>query len=463
MKLSITFPFLLLLLQLTIVAEQKPNILFIFADDHAFDCVASHGNKEIKTPNLDRLTSNGVHFSHAYNPGAWGGAVCVASRAMLMSGKFVGAAEKFSWKKALADKKVFPQRVKAQGYTTYFTGKWHTRVSVKGSYDHVLHKRGGMPNQTKARYSRNFEPGQDDWSPSDPKYGGFWKGGKHWSEVVADDGLKFLEMAKEDKKPFFINLFFNAPHDPRQAPQEYQDMYPYENISIPVNFQSKYPHLVGSNGIRDENLAPHPRTKHSIRVNRSEYYALITHMDAQIGRVLDALEKSGQADNTYIIFTADHGLSVGHHGFIGKQNMYDPAVRVPWIITGPNVPKGKKISEKIYLQSAMATCLDIAGADQKDIEFDSVLPIIRGEKKGLGEVLGYYTNDQRSVQKFGFKYILYPKIKVEKLFKVSTDPWETKNVISNPEYEEILKKLRAIQKENDFKFKYDAKQHHVKH
>ena len=124
-------------------------------------------------------------------------------------------------------------------------------------------------------------------------------------------------------------IAFNAPHDPRQAPKKYVDMYPTDKIKIPKSFLKEHPlkEEIGSGkGLRDEKLAPFPRTKHAVQVNRREYYAIITHMDFQIGRILDHLDKTGQADNTYIFFTADHGLSVGHHGLLGKQNLYDHSV-----------------------------------------------------------------------------------------------------------------------------------------
>ena len=144
--------------------------------------------------------------------------------------------------------------------------------------------------------------------------------------------------------------------DPRQAPKSYIDRYPLERIKIPKSFLPEYPfknEIKCPHNLRDEKLAPMPRTKYSIKVNRQEYYAIITHMDEQIGRILDGLKSSGMEKNTYIFFTADHGLGVGHHGLLGKQNLYEHSTRVPFIITGPDIPKKKKISAPIYLQDAL--------------------------------------------------------------------------------------------------------------
>ena len=120
-------------------------------------------------------------------------------------------------------------------------------------------------------------------------------------------------------------------------------MYPYKD-------KIRCPH-----SLRDEKLAPMPRTEHAIKVNRQEYYAIITHMDVQIGRILDSLEESGLADSTYVFYSADHGLGVGHHGLLGKQNLYEHSTRVPFIVQGPGIPKGKQIEAPIYLQDVMPT------------------------------------------------------------------------------------------------------------
>ena len=236
--------------------------------------------------------------------------------------------------------------MKKAGYTTYMTGKWHVRADAEKCFDVVRNLRGGMPNQTPEGYNRPLPNQPDPWSPFDPKFEGFWKGGKHWSEVVADDALFFFEQARkhQSENPFFAYVAFNAPHDPRQAPKDFIDRYPLDRIKIPQSFLPMYPFkeaIKCPHSLRDERLAPMPRTKHSIKVNRQEYYAIISHMDEQIGRILKGLEDSEMKENTYIFFTADHGLGVGHHGLLGKQNLYEHSTRVPFIVSGPGIPKIK--------------------------------------------------------------------------------------------------------------------------
>lgn len=242
-------------------------------------------------------------------------------------------------------------------------------------------------------------------------------------------------------------LAFNAPHDPRQSPQEYVDQYPLDQIKLPTNFLPEYPDkdAIGcAKDLRDERLAPFPRTEYAVKVNRQEYYAIITHMDAQIGRILDALEASGKKDSTYIFFTADHGLAVGHHGLMGKQNMYEHSVRAPLIVCGPDLTPGKRIDTPVYLQDIMPTTLELAGVPKPEhVQFQSLLPLISGAaKKSYAAIYGAYKADlQRMVRKDDYKLIYYPKIDKALLFNLATDPEEMHNLSEDPQSADILKSL----------------------
>jgi choline-sulfatase len=426
--------------------RDKPNILFIFADDHSYDCIHASGNDDIQTPNLDKLARGSTHFTQAYNMGAWGGAVCVASRTMLNTGKFVWRAHKLDLKAEQAAGRTWSQQMKSAGYETYFSGKWHVKLKPDDIFDHVGQVRGGMPKQTPEGYNRPIEGQEDAWSPFDKSKGGFWEGGKHWSEVVGDDAIGFLENAKQSDDPFFMYVAFNAPHDPRQSPKEYVDKYPLENISIPTNFLEEYPYkdAIGNSAkLRDEKLAPFPRTEYSIKVNRQEYYAIITHMDHQIGRILDALEASGKSDNTFVFFTADHGLAVGQHGLVGKQNMFEHSVRVPFFVKGPGVPENARINTRIYLQDIVPTTLSLAGIEKADhVDFKSLRPLIADKStQHYDSIYGGYTKLQRMVIKEDLKLICYPTIKKILLFDLKTDPLEMNDLGETPEYQASIKSL----------------------
>ncbi|NQU20295.1 MAG: sulfatase-like hydrolase/transferase [Candidatus Nealsonbacteria bacterium] len=447
-----TVAFILALVGLTSTgaAAEKPNILFVFADDQCFETIHAFGHELIETPNLDRLVGQGMTFTQAHNQGSWTGAVCVASRTMLNTGRFLWNARKID-KQTEQERQAgrfWSEYMKGAGYDTYMTGKWHVKADAEKAFDFVTHVRPGMPKQTPQGYNRPIDGQADPWSPSDPKFGGFWEGGKHWSEVLGDDATGYLEQAAGRDKPFFMYLAFNAPHDPRQSPKEYVEKYPVEKVDVPVNFLPEYPYkdAIGcGRGLRDEKLAPFPRTPHAVKVNRQEYYAIITHMDAQVGRILDALKRSGKEKNTYIFFTADHGLAVGHHGLFGKQNLYDHSVRVPLIVVGPGVPKGEKTDAPVYLQDVMPTTLELAGVAKPDhVQFTSLMPLIRGEaKQSYDAIYGGYLSVQRSVKLDGYKLLLYPKIAKVRLYHVAEDPDEMKDLADDPRCKPVIAKLFA--------------------
>ena len=435
-------------------AQGRPNILFIFADDMSYETIGAHGMLDIDTPNLDTLVESGASFTHAYNMGAWGGAVCVASRKMLNTGLFVWRAQAEDLKTCVAEKRMWSQRMSKAGYRTYMSGKWHVSTSAPAIFDVAQHVRPGMPNQVPSGYNRPKDEAdyENGWKPWDTQHNGYWKDGKHWSEVLADDSIEFMEQASNDEKPFFMYLAFNAPHDPRQAPKEYIDRYPLDRIKVPENMLPEYPYAEAAcgKGLRDERLMPYPRTEYSVKVNRQEYFALITHMDDQIGKILQALEKTGQADNTYIIFTADHGLAVGHHGFVGKQNMYEHSMRPPFLVSGPGVKPGSRINTPIYLQDVVPTALDWAGAGTDGVDFQSLLPLLKGGAAHYDSIYGAYMGRQRMVTKDEWKLIAYPNIGIKRLYNLNKDSMEMDDLAANPEYAAKLKQLTAeLEKEMD--------------
>ena len=446
----------------------KPNIVFIFADDLTYTAINALGNDEIQTPNLNRLVANGTTFTHTYNMGGWNGAICAASRAMIISGRSVWNANAFRqrWISGKDFDKSWGKLMEGAGYETYMTGKWHVDAPADSIFKNVVHIRPGMPRDAWSHqgtipilngmiekgatneevravgYNRPLTENDTTWSPTDKGYGGFWEDGKHWSEVLKEDALGFIEKAKASENPFFMYLAFNAPHDPRQAPQEYIDKYPLENLSVPQSFLPMYPfkdRIGNGPDLRDEALAPFPRTEYAIKKHKQEYYALITHLDDQIGEILDKLEASGKMDNTYIIFTSDHGLSVGRHGLLGKQSQFDHSIRTPFMITGPTIPKGKRVATDIYLQDAMATSLELANIEKPDyVFFNSVLDLVDGRRSRshYDAIYNGYIDLQRMIRKDGFKLIVYPKQGKILLFDLENDPEEMNDLAELPEYQE---------------------------
>ena len=470
-------------------SKDKPNIVFLFADDLTYTAINALGNNEIETPNLNRLVKNGTTFTNTYNMGAWNGAVCAASRAMIISGRYIWDAYAFRkyWgkKDTVHYNQSWGKLMERAGYDTYMTGKWHVDAPAKKVFQNVTHIRPGMPkdewghykmvrqfSQVVGRteidgklvtaadimpigYNRPKTENDTSWSPADPKFGGFWEGGKHWSEVLKNDALAFINQAKNKDNPFFMYLAFNAPHDPRQAPQSYIDKYPLANISLPKSWMPEYPwkdDIGNGQKLRDEALAPFPRTEYATKKHIQEYYAIITHLDTQIGQILDGLEASGKMDNTYIFFTADHGLAMGKHGLLGKQTMFDHSIRPPLMFMGPDIPKGKKIKNDIYLQDIMATSLELAAIEKPEyVDFNSFLAQAKGSttKGNYDAIYGAYIKFQRMIRKDGFKLIVYPRINKLLLFDLEQDPEEINDIAAaHPDkVQTLFKDLLALQKE----------------
>lgn len=278
-----------------VTESQKPNIIFIFADDQTYEGVNILGNHEVITPNLDRLAQSGVTFTHTYNMGGWNGAICVASRAMLNTGRFLwrAKASENNYAEMKINNQFWSLMMKKAGYDTYMTGKWHVKQGAETIFDKAVDIRPGMPKSVPEAYNRPLSPEDTTWLPWHRKYGGFWEGGTHWSEVVANNAIEFLDSSIKSDNPFFMYIAFNAPHDPRQSPKKFVDMYPLENVAVPESFQELYPYKdsIGCGPkLRDEKLAPFPRTEYSVKIHRQEYYAIISHMDDQIGKILAHLK-----------------------------------------------------------------------------------------------------------------------------------------------------------------------------
>ncbi len=448
--------------------------MFLFTDDQTYTTIHALGNEVIHTPNLDRLAKSGTTFTHAYNMGGWNGAICVASRAMMISGRHIWQAQQQDnlWRQqdTTALDQTWGRLMAQQGYNTYMTGKWHVQAPADEVFHQAKHVRPGMPPDRWGQgggqrvvqavadggdvdaampvgYNRPLSENDTSWSPTDTTRGGFWEGGTHWSEVVKDDAVGFIQEASAQEKSFFMYLAFNAPHDPRQAPQQYLDLYALENIAVPASFLPEYPwkdSIGNSRSLRDEALAPYPRTEYAVKKHRQEYYAIISHLDEQIGKILDALEASGKMDNTYIFFTADHGLAVGNHGLIGKQSLFDHSIRVPFIVAGPGIPSGKRLDQDIYVQDVMATSLELAGIEKPPyVAFNSVADLVDGttDQSYYPAIYGAYMNHQRMIRKDGYKLIVYPRINKVLLFNLEKDPDEMNNLADEPEYVERVDSL----------------------
>ncbi len=432
--------------------HDRPNILVLFADDLTFRAIGAAGLTEVKTPHIDRLARRGVRFTNTYMQGGLSGASASPAGPCSTPAAISGRAARTAT--ARDDNTLYPlwgQVLGDAGYQTFAIGKWHNgKKSLDADFqttDPVI--LGGMLESTPQggpAYNRPA-PG-NPWTPDDPKWKGHWLNvdGKveHSSVRWADAAIHDMETAAHEKRPFFIYVAFHAPHDPRQAPREYLDMYPPETLAVPRTFLPRHPFDLGEFRTRDEVLAPYPRTEAIIRTHLQEYYAIISHLDAQIGRILEALERSGKADNTLILFAADNGLAVGQHGLLGKQCLYEHSIRVPMIIAGPGVPAGKQVDALVYLSSLFATTCEMARVPAPaTVQLPSLVPLIIGQRDKLyDDLYAGYIQRQRMVRDERYKLIVTPSAGMVQLFDIRDDPWETHNLAGDPHHADVVARLR---------------------
>ena len=331
----------------------RPNILFMIADDHRHSAIGALGTEAVETPTFDQLMTDGVCFTQAHIMGSTSGAVCMPSRGMLMSGCGL-----FDTPDPLPDDvPLLPELLRQNGYTTYGTGKWHNR---RGSYVRSFGESGkvffgGMSDQYAVPVN-DYDP--DGEYPADETYiaDGFS------TTVFTDEMIDFLNTrGSADEDPFFAYIAYTSPHDPRTAPAPFGAMYDPDDIELPPNFMPEHPFDIGIRDIRDEVLAGYPRTEAEVKRHIADYYGMISHMDMDIGRILNTLEARGLRENTIVIYTSDHGLGVGQHGLMGKQNLYDHSMRIPLIMRGPGIPVGLRSSALLYLLDLYPTLLEQAG------------------------------------------------------------------------------------------------------
>ncbi len=409
----------------------KPNVLFLFADDQRADTIAALGNSVIKTPNLDRLVKKGVAFDRAYMQGGMQGATCVPSRAMLLSGRSL-----FRIDEKLKRDPTWPNAFAECGYTTFMSGKWHNGpASLPAIFQSARSVFvGGMTNPMQAHLC-NLVDGQLGMPQLAPK---------HACEVFADEAIRFLKDLK--RGPFFCYVAFDAPHDPHIVPDNFPVRYDAAKMPLPPNFLPQHPWDNGEMLVRDEQLLPWPRTPEKVREMNAEYYRYISYLDAQIGRILDALDDSPHAKNTIVVFSADSGVARGSHGLIGKQNVYEHSLRVPLLISGPGIPAGKRTDAMCYLFDVLPTLGKLCGMPapktSEGIEFTTSLS--DPAKPARPQMLFAYRNVQRAVRDERWKLIRYPQVDKTQLFDLQVDPDEINNLAGKLEQAARVMALTAL-------------------
>ncbi len=426
----------------------KPNILFLFADDQRADALGCAGNPYIKTPNIDKLAESGVRFSNNYIMGGHHGAICAPSRAMLMSGQSLfhlySGFDMKKWvdDKVLNDEITMPAYFTGHGYETFGTGKWHNGAqSFETSFQHGDNVFiGGMCDHFKVP-CRTLENGK----LSKPVTKGYS------TDLFADAAKQFLDgYAKGSReKPFFCYVAFTAPHDPRSPREGYIGMYPDEAVPVPANFKKAHPFEFDNMQIRDETLAPWPRTPEIIQASIADYYGLISHIDDRVGDIISTLKENGLYENTIIVYAADNGLAIGSHGLLGKQNLYEHSMKVPLIMAGPGIPKGGTSPAFTYMYDMFPTLCQLSGLPLPEgVEGKDLSPVIKGEKQGVRKsIFTVYRNTVRAVRQGQWKLIRYPERGYTQLFNLGNDPYEINNLAADQQYNAKIDSLLGLLKQ----------------
>lgn len=415
-------------------SPRRPNILFLFADDMRADTIGAHGNPHIRTPTLDDLARRGFSFRNAYVFGGDSGAVCVASRAMLMSGRTLFHVETTT----LANAPLLPEVLGRAGYTTFGTGKWHNGEAswLRAFQQGRTVMFGGMSDHTRVPVKDLGPDGRLTPARVETTFS---------SELFANSAIAFLQ-AHKGPAPFFAYVAFTAPHDPRQPPPDIRQSY-YDRLPpLPPNFLPQLPFDNGAmKGGRDENLGAWPRTERMVRDQLAEYYGMVTHMDGQIRRILDALDASGHAGDTVVVFAADNGLAIGSHGLLGKQSVFEHSTRVPMMMVGPGVPAGGSSEALAYVHDLFPTIAELTATQAPDVDGLSLAPVFQGRvNRTRDSLFTVYTKTQRAVRDERWKLIAYPELGYLQLFDLRDDPFEMANLIDQPAHAAQLTRLHAL-------------------
>jgi arylsulfatase A-like enzyme len=431
--------------------RNAPNFTFILTDDQQQAAMSAYGNKILKTPNMDRIGSEGVRFNEAFVTNS----LCAPSRASILTGLYShahgvitnGDGPTFRNQPGLKEGQVtFAHLLRQVGYHTALVGKWHIRSWPTG-FEHWV-----------------ILPGQGAYQ--DPEMianGARVKFRGHVEDVVGDQALTFLQQRPKDK-PFCLLIQFKAPHGPWIPATRFEKVFENVEIPAPRTFEDRLegrPEAVrkADMAIADrrvpESLPREERKRRNLQMLVKNYYRVLLGVDENVGRVLDSLDKSGLAENTVIVYTSDNGFFLGEHGLFDKRLMYEPSIRVPVMVRFPaRVKAGRVDTAHMVLNIDVApTLLELAGVPVPAwMHGRSWLPLLEGRETAWREAFlyEYYeypaphcVRKNRGVRTDRWKLIHFWEQPEEwELYDLQSDPDETNNLAVRSEQAGRIKSLR---------------------
>ena len=433
--------------------KKRPNILLIMSDEHAPMYSGIYGHPLVQTPNMDRLAAAGVTFQNAY----CNSPLCGPSRMSFMTGQYIHRIGAWDNATPLAsDRVTWAHRLRSVGYDVVLSGKQHFcgldplhgfRAQLARDLHAELWTREGIPR------------GCPDWSgggtEAERPWGGLERAGPGTTlEIEMDDQVEAATLAylrDPDRKaqPWCINAGFIAPHFPLVVPERFWDLYPLEEIDMPDippgHLENQHP--VYKRMRRMFGLVDFPEAL--VRRGRAGYYGLVTYLDEKIGRLIDALEETGQLDNTVVVHTSDHGEMNGEHGMWRKSNFYEASSRIPLQIAWPgHLPEGRRIDGVVSLVDLVATLVDLAGAPGIEaLDGDSLAPLMQGDAEGwkdeaFSEYLAHGVAGPMAMLRRGDFKLNTSLGDSPELYNLAEDPGEFNDLAGDSGHREILEDLQ---------------------
>jgi arylsulfatase A-like enzyme len=416
----------------------KTNVLFILTDDQGVWAAGCYGNPEIRTPNLDRLAETGTRLQNFFVATP----VCSPSRATFLTGRIPSQHGVHDWIRGgnvgpdairyLEGQVCYTDILARHGWTCGLSGKWHlgdSQIPQHGFTDWFVHQRGGG-QYNDAPMVRNGQ------LVDEPGY---------VTDVITDEALRLLDRYASGGYPFYLSVHYTAPHSPWIGhPQDIVDSYD----DCPFASCPQEPIHPWARGMTENHLGN--------RESLKGYFAAVTAMDANVGRLLDRLESLGIRENTLVVFVSDNGFSCGHHGFWGKgngtspRNMYENSIKVPAIISHPgHIPENRVEHALLSAYDYMPTLLeylDLPIPKDRNLPGTSFLPLLKGEPAAGHECVVIYDEygPVRMVRTKEYKYVYRHAHGPHELYNLVDDPDERRNLVDEPDQQERIAELKAM-------------------